>query len=74
VNGLADLHAARAELRAAVPDDADRSIVEEWCDRYRLLGFDAPDAAIIRLAIRAYQRGHVDHTAPWYARRGRACR
>lgn len=70
----AALDAARAEL-AAIPADADRCIVDEWCDRYRLglpdghhddSGAWVPgysDAAILRLAVRLYWQGRIPQTS-----------
>ena len=53
---------ARAAL-ALIADEGDRSIVEEWGDRYRLL-IQEPydDAAILRLAVRLYWRGLIPQT------------
>jgi hypothetical protein len=58
------LDAARDEL-ARIPSDADRCIVEEWCDRYRLgFGdFEYDDAAILRLAVRLYRQGRIPQTS-----------
>jgi hypothetical protein len=67
---------ARAELARRVPDAAEREIVKEWCDRYRLgFGdFDYDDAAIMRLATRLWCEGRINDyggkASPPYAPRG----
>jgi hypothetical protein len=40
----------------------DRTIVAEWCDRYRLGLDDYDDTAIFRLAARLYAVGRIPQT------------